>query len=102
MISKALKREKRNIGRKPFSYPVDFEITDLGSDNLRHLTLEGNAVDISSSGLGLLTTTPLNRGEVVKVYIPITSLNTVLPSFSEVCWVQNTDSHYRVGLRFLV
>ncbi len=95
------KPEKRTLERNIFPYPVDFEMTVLGPEQTKAITLTGDAVDISSNGLGMWTTAPLNRGDVVKLYIPVPSQNTVLPSFSEVRWVEPGSSHNRVGLQFL-
>jgi len=95
------KREKRTLERNIFPYPVDFELADLGREQTQLVTLTGDAVDISSNGIGMWTTAPLNRGDVVKLYIPIPSQNTILPSFSEVRWVEPGNNHNRVGLQFL-
>jgi hypothetical protein len=95
------KQEKRILERNVFPYPVDFEMANLGPEQTKPITLTGDAVDISSKGIGMWTTAPLMRGDVVKLYIPILSQNTILPSFSEVRWVEPGNSHNRVGLQFL-
>ena len=95
------KQEKRTLERNIFPYPVDFEMADLGPEQTKPIALTGDAVDISSNGIGMWTTAPLIRGDVVKLYIPIPSQNTILPSFSEVRWVEPGTSHNRVGLQFL-
>jgi hypothetical protein len=95
------KPEKRTSERNVFPYPVDFEIAVLGPEQTQPITLTGDAVDISSNGIGMWTTTPLNQGDVVKLYIPVPSQKTVLPSFSEVRWVEPGSTHNRVGLQFL-
>jgi len=95
------KQEKRILERNVFPYPVDFEMGNLGPEQTKPITLTGDAVDISSKGIGMWTTAPLMRGDVVKLYIPILSQNTILPSFSEVRWVESGKSHNRVGLQFL-
>jgi hypothetical protein len=95
------KPEKRTLERNIFPYPVDFEMSDLGREQTQPVTLTGDAVDINSNGIGMWTKAPLNRGDVVKLYIPIPSQNTILPSFSEVRWVKPGISHIRVGLQFL-
>ena len=95
------KQEKRILERNVFPYPVDFEMGNLGPEQTKPITLTGDAVDISSNGIGMWTTAPLMRGDVVKLYIPILSQNTILPSFSEVRWIESGKSHHRVGLQSL-
>jgi hypothetical protein len=101
MVVTGSKPEKRTLERNIFPYPLDFEMADLGREQSQPVTLTGDAVDISSNGIGMWTTASLNRGDVVKLYIPIPSQNTILPSFSEVRWVVPGISHNRVGLQFL-
>jgi hypothetical protein len=101
MVDMVSKREKRTLERNIFPYPVDFEMSDLGQEQTQPLTLTGDAVDISSNGIGMWTSAPLKRGDVVKLYIPIPSQKTILPSFSEVRWVEPGRLHNRVGLQFL-
>ena len=95
------KPEKRTLERNIFPYPVDFEISDYGQEQSQPVTLTGDAVDISSNGIGIWTTAPLKPGDVVKFNIPIPSQNTILPSFSEVRWVKPGKIHNRIGLQFL-
>ena len=95
------KQEKRILERNVFPYPVDFEMGNLGPEQTKPITLTGDAVDISSKGIGMWTTAPLIRGDVVKLYIPIPSQNTIFSSLSEVRWVVPGKSHNRVGLQFL-
>ena len=95
------KQEKRTLERNIFPYPVDFEMADLGPEETKLIRLTADGIDISSSGIGLWTTAPLTRGDVVKLYIPIPSQNTIVPSFSEVRWVEPGNIHSRVGLQFL-
>ncbi len=84
-----------------FPYPVDFEMAVLGAGQTQANTLTGDGVDISTNGIGMWTTASLNRGDVVKLYIPIPSQDTLIPSLSEVRWVEPGSSHNRVGLQFL-
>ena len=95
------KEEKRTLERNIFPYPVDFEMANLGPEQTDPIRLTGDGVDINSNGIGMWTTAPLIRGDVVKLYIPLPSQNTVQPSISEVRWVEPGNSHNRVGLQFL-
>jgi hypothetical protein len=95
------KQEKRTLERDVFPYRVDFEMANLGPEQNKPIRLTGDGVDISSNGIGMWTTAPLIRGDVVKLNIPIPSQNTFLPSLSEVRWVEPGNIHNRVGLQFL-
>ncbi len=95
------KQEKRTLERNVFPYPLDFEMANLGPEQIKPNRLTGDGVDISSNGIGMWTTAHLTRGDVVKLYIPIPSQNTILPSFSEVRWFEPGNIHNRVGLQFL-
>ena len=57
--------------RDIFPYPVDFEMGNLAPEQTNPIRLTGDGVDISSNGIGMWTTAPLNRGDVVKLYIPV-------------------------------
>ena len=93
--------EKRKLDRVSFSYPVLFEISGTKSSLSNTLRSEGYGLDISSSGIGILTDRLLSPGDVVKLYIPLGNTNTIIPTTSEVRWTGVEDGRYRLGLKFL-
>jgi hypothetical protein len=93
--------EKRRLDRASFSYPVLFEINGRKSRSSGTLRSEGCGLDISSSGIGILTDRLLSPGDVVKLYIPLGSTNTIIPTTSEVRWTGVEEGRYRLGLKFL-
>jgi hypothetical protein len=93
--------EKRKLDRAPFSYTVLFEINGTKSSRSSTLRTEGSGLDISSSGIGILTDRLLSPGDVVKLYIPLGSTNTIIPTTSEVRWTGVEEGRYRLGLKFL-
>jgi hypothetical protein len=93
--------EKRKLDRASFSYPVLFEINDARSSRSNTLRTEGSGLDISSSGIGILTDRLLSPGDVVKLYIPLGDTNTIIPTTSEVRWTAGEEGRYRLGLKFL-
>jgi len=93
--------EKRKLDRASFSYPVLFEINGAKSSPSNTIRSEGYGLDISSSGIGILTDRLLTPGDVVKLYIPLGNTNTIIPTTSEVRWTGVEAGRYRLGLKFL-
>jgi hypothetical protein len=93
--------EKRKLDRTAFSYPVLFEIKGTKSGLSCTTRSEGYGLDISSSGIGILTDRLLSPGDVVKLYIPLGSTNTIIPTTSEVRWTGVKEGRYRLGFKFL-
>jgi hypothetical protein len=93
--------EKRKLDRIHFSYPVLYEIDSKNSSPSNTIRSEGYGLDVSSSGIGILTDRLLSPGDVVKLYIPLGSTNTIIPTTSEVRWTVVEDGRYRLGLKFL-
>ncbi len=91
--------QKRVFKRKSLNRLIDFELTDKSRRENIHDS--GEAINISSGGIGLITTYNLRRGEILKLYLPAIAKSASLPVFSEVVWVKQTDSHVEAGLRFL-
>jgi hypothetical protein len=93
--------EKRKLDRSPFSYPILYEISESKSNRSNPIRIEGHGLDISSSGIGILIDRLLSPGDVVKLYIPLGSTNTIIPTTSEVRWTGPAEGRYRHGLKFL-
>jgi hypothetical protein len=94
--------EKRKLDRVHFSYPVLYEINSTNSNPSNTIRGEGYGLDVSSSGIGILTDRLLSPGDVVRLYIPLGSTNTLIPTTSEVRWTVVEDGRYRLGLKFLL
>ena len=93
--------ENRKLDRVSFSYPVLYEISATKSSLSNTIRSEGYGLDISSSGIGILTDRLLSPGDVVKLYIPLGNTNTIIPTTSEVRWTGVEEGRYRLGLKFL-
>ncbi len=63
---------------------------------------EGQCLDISSYGLGLTTDCVLNKGEIVRISMPLKNTDNTLPVYAEVMWAKADSGHYRAGARFLI
>jgi len=51
--------------------------------------------------LGFNADVALRRGELVKLFVPASTVRATVPVFSEVMWARSTNDHFRTGLRFL-
>jgi hypothetical protein len=74
----------------------------ISGEELENITCEAIGVDISSSGLGVVTDYALKEGDVLKSRIPVIEMDTALPVYAEVVWSKPHNGKFRVGLRFLV
>lgn len=91
----------RKIPRNEFLEPVQLSLLKEKSGILKIIEKNGQGIDISSQGLGILTSLALKGGEVLKVSLPARTRGTFLPVFSQVVWVKKQDREYRAGLQFL-
>jgi hypothetical protein len=95
------KTGKRSKVRKTFNREVSFEIVVVQSDRVENIQQDGVCLDISESGLGLSAGVPLQRSQVVKVFLPVQKVRTSLPVFAEVIWSEPSNGSFRMGLRIL-
>jgi len=93
--------EKRKLDRVPFSYPVHYEINGTKSSLFNAIRGEGYGLDVSSSGIGIITDRLLSPGDVIKLNIPLGDTNTIIPTTSEVRWTVVEGGRCRLGLKFL-
>jgi hypothetical protein len=93
--------EQRLVPRRIFDQTVQLERNQFYTGE-KSPTLEiGQTLDISTMGLGIKTETPLQPKEMVRVYLPVQTVDIPLPVFSEVRWVELKKNYYRVGLQFV-
>jgi hypothetical protein len=92
---------KRKIPRQEFFETIPLSILQKTSGILKIDEKNGQGIDISSQGLGILTRSAFKKGDVLKVSLPARTDGTFLPVFSQVVWVERQDKEYRAGLQFL-
>jgi len=92
---------KRSKLRKTFNRAVPFEILAVQSNRVENIQQDGVCLDISEGGLGLSAGVPLQRSQVVKVFLPVVEVRTSLPVFAEVVWSEPSNGSFRMGLRIL-
>ncbi len=95
------RQKKRTFKRKIFNRPVNFELCAIAEGLRDNIHMSGEAINISSGGIGLSTTCALKRGEILKLYLPAIARSAALPVFSEVVWVRQSGGCVEAGLRFL-
>ncbi len=93
--------ERRSSPRSAFDRPIQFDLNYVDAQGLITIEQEGAGVDISQNGLGLLTSYPLKKDEVLRLHFPLDVVDTTLPVFAKVAWAKLTDKKFRVGLEFL-
>ncbi len=91
-------KRKRTEERLPHSSSLHFTILSAQASGYRRVQSEGQIVDVSKSGVGLVTKEPLEPGHVLmwkdkhqkgKLHIAM------------VKWAKEQDSRYRAGLMFI-
>ena len=95
-----LGKENRRSPRNSFKKPLDFEF-NASRQMTGPLERKAMGIDISSVGVGLETDGKLQKGEVVKMSVPLSKEDATVPVFAEVRWVVRDGNNYRAGLQFL-
>lgn len=93
--------EKRIHKREDFRQPVRFDISAFGRSAEGGVEKRGEVTNISSGGIGLQSGYPLEKGEILKLYLPTMAKNIAPPVFTEVVWVRRFCDSVEAGLRFI-
>lgn len=96
------KGEKRNCPRISLRQPVAFVPSmtrGWGRDNCP--AWNGWGIDLGSSGVGLEADFALEKGDLVKLMLPIPDQEVCLPVYAEVMWTVGENGYCRAGLSFL-
>lgn len=86
--------EKRASERIPFNDKIDFLLPVNDFREIKELSLSCNAIDISSTGMGIAVDYPLEPGHVLK-------FNCFTPPFGIVRWCRKVNENYRAGVQFV-
>jgi hypothetical protein len=86
--------------RKQFDCSLEYHLSAAFGES-SHRTCTARAQNICANGLGILTCCMLERGAVVRLGFPLSSLEILLPVFAEVAWAVPANNGFRAGLRFL-
>lgn len=86
--------EKRAAERIPFNDKIDFLLPASDFREIKALSLTCNAIDISSTGMGIVVDYPLEPGHVLK-------FNRFAHPFGIVRWSRKLNGNYRAGVQFV-
>jgi len=93
-----LNKDKRKDERFPYSAKLQFTLLPAEEPLFQRINAEGEIIDASKSGIGIITSVPLEPGHVLtwddthqkgKLHIAL------------VRWARQLDSTYRAGLMFI-
>ncbi len=93
--------EKRYDEREFVERPITFNMSAHRAAPFEVISKKGICIDISSSGLGLVSNCHLHKGEVMEVHVPIGVKEVTVRVFAEVRWSAFAGDSARSGLRFL-
>lgn len=88
-------KKKRKTSRAPYTENIDFFMTVIDQGETKRWTLQAKSVDISDSGIGLLTNYPLKESQVISFGADLANKTGV------VVWSTMFDSKVcRAGVKF--
>ncbi len=92
--------ERRMAERKEFNRFVEYDLgAASGLSSKKHNV--AHARNIGAGGLGISTDCFLDRGAIVRLGLPVSGPETILPVFAEVAWSVSEKQGCVAGLRFL-
>ena len=97
-----IKNEKRSSKRREFKKPVQLELSVLEKNQPKVIKFTGQGVDISQSGIGLITKYSLKKGSIVRLILPTEEKETGFYTFAKTVWSKRINGSYRAGLTFLM
>jgi len=86
--------EKRAAERIPFSEKIDFQLPVSDFREITVLSLSCNAIDISSTGMGIVVDYPIEPGHVLR-------FNRFTHPFGIVRWSWKLNGNFRAGVQFV-
>lgn len=63
---------------------------------------DGQAMNISLSGLAITTEAPLKKGDYLKAELSLPGMNRPTRALAEVMWSRNENGQHLAGIRFLI
>jgi hypothetical protein len=96
-------QEKRAFERKPLNCEVGFEMNIFDKDGVvKSVKTTGYGLDISSNGIGMITSCLFEKGEVIGIILPENLIKIKVPVLAEVMWARVEGEACRAGFRFLL
>lgn len=92
--------ERRAAERKRFGNSLIYDMgATPGKSGVR--IHKAKAHDICADGIRIVTSTPLEKGLVIRLGLPASGSDACIPAFAEVVWTIPYGSRFKVGMRFL-
>lgn len=97
-------KERREHSRVDYSGVVTYEASSgFGSDNPdRKEQGKATAVDMSESGLCLITHDSVKDNQILKINVPLPGLSLKIPTLAMVMWQRPYNDAYKVGMMFVI
>jgi hypothetical protein len=96
-------RDNRRHNRLRLDTTVRYKVINRQSvAKVRGLRPDGNSVNISVSGLAVLTETPLKSGDFLKVELSLPGMTRATRALAEVVWSRLDPDGNLAGIRFLI
>lgn len=97
-------KERREHARIDYSGMVTFEASPaLASENTgEEEKRKATAVDVSESGLCLITHEAVKDKQILKINVPLPGLSLQIPTLAMVMWQRPYNDAYKVGMMFVI
>lgn len=96
--------ERREHSRINYSGIVTYEAGSASAPENAGVSQRGNAtaVDVSESGLCLITNETVIEKQILKINMPLPGLSLHIPTLAMVMWQRPYNNAYKVGMMFVI
>lgn len=95
-------KERREYSRIDFSGTVSYEACSTLEPESADPEVRGTAVDLSKSGLCLITRDAVKDKQILKINMPLPGLDLQIPTLAMVMWKRPHNDAYKVGMMFVI
>lgn len=97
-------KERREHSRIDYSGVVTYETssTFLSDNTSKKDQWKATAVDVSESGLCLITHDSVKDNQILKINVPLPGLSLKIPTLAMVMWQRPYNDAYKVGMMFVI
>jgi len=93
--------ERRKYTRRPFTERMRYFTPVLTTEGFMKIYGDGDTVDLSEGGLGMITPFLLKKGDIVFFEHDLRIKDNIVAKASTVKWARKIErNRYRVGLKF--
>ncbi|RJR22172.1 MAG: PilZ domain-containing protein [Nitrospiraceae bacterium] len=97
-------KERREHLRMDYSGIITYEASSASGQETAVSTEQrkATAVDVSESGLCLITNEAVQDKQILKINIPLPGLSLQIPTLAMVMWQRPYNEAYKVGMMFVI